>query len=402
MKQVYLEEITSALESGARPKGGASEISGEIPSLGGENVNSQGGFEINNVRLIPQSFFNSMNSGKINIDDILIVKDGATTGKVSLVRDDFPFCKSAVNEHVFIIRINNQMAFPKYIFHFLFSPSGQKLIKLDFRGATVGGISRNFISKVKLPLPSLSEQRRIADILDQADALRAKRRAAITQLELLINSIFKTCFHDSLDNPKRIRLGDLVEEFRYGTSEKSCDQGFPTLRIPNVIGNSIDLNDLKTVQVDLTEFKRLQLMTGDLLFVRTNGNPDYVGRCAVFNSESIAKNGFDPNKFIYASYLIRARLKKNGLIPEILQHYLACDDGRHALRSYCKTSAGQYNINTEGLGSIPIPHFSLNLQQLFLNQINAILKLKSSHRASLAELDALFASLQHRAFRGEL
>ena len=66
------------------------------------------------------------------------------------------------------------------------------------------------------------------------------------------------------------------------------------------------------------------------------------------------------------------------------------------------TSAGQYNINTEGLGAVPIPDFPLPLQQTFATRIQAIESLKATHRAALAELDALFASLQQRAFAGEL
>ena len=86
----------------------------------------------------------------------------------------------------------------------------------------------------------------------------------------------------------------------------------------------------------------------------------------------------------------------------VLQHYLAEGEGRRALRARCKTSAGQYNINTEGLGSIPIPIFPLPLQQTFATRIQAIEALKATHRAALAQLDALFAALQQRAFAGQL
>jgi type I restriction enzyme, S subunit len=85
-----------------------------------------------------------------------------------------------------------------------------------------------------------------------------------------------------------------------------------------------------------------------------------------------------------------------------LQQYLSEGEGRRALRARCKTSAGQYNINTEGLGAIPVPLFPRALQQTFATRIQAIEALKATHRTALAQLDALFASLQQRAFAGEL
>jgi type I restriction enzyme, S subunit len=258
------------------------------------------------------------------------------------------------------------------------------------------------LDELRLLLPPLPEQRRIAAILDQAETLRSQRRVVLAQLDSLVQSIFLDMFGESLRSPKRQAMSEVIEEFRYGTSEKSGTKGFPALRIPNVAGGSLDLRELKTVQVDAAEFERLRLVEGDLLFVRTNGNPDYVGRCAVFDPSVVEETGFDPMEFIYASYLIRARLRGRSLLPVVLQQYLSEGEGRRALRARCKTSAGQYNINTQGLGSIPVPEFLLPLQQTFATRIQAIESLKATHRAALAELDALFASLQQRAFSGEL
>ena len=160
-------------------------------------------------------------------------------------------------------------------------------------------------------------------------------------------------------------MSELIEEFRYGTSNKSGKSGYPTLRIPNVARGAIDLTELKTVEVTEEEFERLKLIEGDLLFVRTNGNPDYVGRCVVFNPHDVSEIGFDTEKYIYASYLIRARLKRSSILPIVIQEYLSTDEGKQALKARCKTSAGQFNINTEGLGSLPIPKFPNVFARIF-------------------------------------
>ncbi|RYH53403.1 MAG: hypothetical protein EON54_13750 [Alcaligenaceae bacterium] len=267
---------------------------------------------------------------------------------------------------------------------------------------TVPIVNKSRFSELKIPVPPLEQQRRIAAILDQAETLRTQRRTALALLDSLTQSLFLNMFGDALASDERTPMGELVSEFRYGTSEKSGNVGFPALRIPNVASGSLDLSELKTVSVEAAEFERLRLLSGDLLFVRTNGNPDYVGRCAVFEPSDVEDSGFDSGEFIYASYLIRARLKGSDISPLVLQHYLSEGEGRRALRARCKTSAGQYNINTEGLGAIPIPRFTLPLQQTFATRIASIEALKATHRRALAALDALFASLQQRAFTGAL
>ncbi|MDQ7780014.1 MAG: hypothetical protein RDV41_09940, partial [Planctomycetota bacterium] len=99
-----LDRLLVSLESGSRPRGGVQNIKEGIPSLGGEHVDENGGFRFEAVKYVPSAFFKSMRRGHIRIGDVLIVKDGATTGKVSLVRDDFPFGVAVVNEHVFVCR----------------------------------------------------------------------------------------------------------------------------------------------------------------------------------------------------------------------------------------------------------------------------------------------------------
>lgn len=336
-------------------------------------------------------------------NDILLAKITPCfeNGKIAQAKTRTPYGFGSTEFHV--IRAAPEKLDGRYLVHFL---RREKIRDEGERKMTGSGgqrrVPRHFLETLQIPLPPLPEQRRIAAILDQADALRAKRREALAQLDSLAQSIFVEMFSDSLTSTTRTTLGALVEEFRYGTSEKSGSTGYPALRIPNVTNGYLDLTELKTVPVDPAEFERLRLFPGDILFVRTNGNPDNVGRSAVFDPSLVKEAGYNESSFIYASYLIRARLKKSALSPVVLQYYLSAGEGRRALRARCKTSAGQYNINTESLGAIPLPVFPTSLQQKFSKRIEAIEAVKANHCASLTQLDALFASLQHRAFRGEL
>nr|WED70069.1 hypothetical protein PJ912_12575 [Pectobacterium colocasium] len=146
-----LSTVIAALESGKRPKGGVSSATGTVPSLGGEHLNNDGGFRLGNLKYIDEEFFTNLKSGIVRKNDILIVKDGATTGKVSYVSSDFPFERAAINEHLFALTVDSAIAHPRYVFSFLKSPQGQKEILKDFRGAAIGGISRGFAKLAKIP-----------------------------------------------------------------------------------------------------------------------------------------------------------------------------------------------------------------------------------------------------------
>jgi type I restriction enzyme S subunit len=136
---------------------------------------------------------------------------------------------------------------------------------------------------------------------------------------------------------------------------------------------------------------RYLVRTGDVLFNRTN-SADLVGKTAVFR---------DSRPMAYAGYLIRLRVNRDN-DPEYLASFLNARHSKAVLRGMCKSIIGMANINATELQSIRIPQPPTSMQRSFAGQVVAIEKLKTTHRASLAELDALFASLQHRAFRGEL
>ena len=285
--------------------------------------------------------------------------------------------------------------------HFLYwwlDANREKLQALG-TGATFREVSKAVVERINIPLPSLDEQRRIAEILDQSDALRRLRCSSLSKLTILGQALFHEMFDEALRGDF-FEFGQAVEEFRYGTSNKSGDAGLPTLRIPNVIGGGIDTTEIKTVEVTRAELERLRLRDGDVLFVRTNGNPDYVGRCAAFSSADVADYDAETD-WIFASYLIRARLSDR-INPAFAKTYFATQIGRAAVRERCKTSAGQYNINTEGLASLPFPDVPRAEQDRFAMALAAINQNSNPMKRSAAKMDEKFASLQHRAFKGEL
>jgi len=193
---------------------------------------------------------------------------------------------------------------------------------------------------------------------------------------------------------KKTSFGNLITDIRYGTSIKCSSEkkGIPVLRIPNVINGAIDLTDLKYAEIEYKDVRKLVLTEGDLLFVRTNGNRENVGRSAVY----CEKDGI----FVFASYLIRARLSDN-LDPIFANTYLMLPYAREQLFKNARTSAGQYNINTNGLKAIQFIVPPVNLQRKFATIVHKINYLTVQQKKSQQEIDNLFNLLLERAIGGK-
>ncbi|MEB3752094.1 restriction endonuclease subunit S [Geobacillus icigianus] len=278
---------------------------------------------------------------------VLIAMYGATIGNCSILS-----INAATNQACAAFKPNNRII-PEFLYYYLTSIK-EKLISLAVGGAQPN-ISISILRNIEIPLLTINQQERVVSILNKSKELIDKRKAQIEALEQLVQSLFWEMFGTYLtSNRNKMFFGELVKEFRYGTSVKSGEFGYPILRIPNIVNGIIDESDLKYCELPEKDFLKLKLQENDLLFVRTNGNPNYVGRCA-----SVTKK---QEGYVYASYLIRARIDLDKLNTEYVTKYMNSVFGRHEIIQKATTSAGQYNINTEGLGNILIPVPPLNLQ----------------------------------------
>lgn len=262
-------------------------------------------------------------------------------------------------------------------------------------GATFKEVSKAIVAGVTIPVPPLSEQRRIAGILDRADALRAKRRAALAQIDGLTQAIFLEMFGDPVRNARswpKAAFGDLCDT-RLGRmldqKQQTGRSKRPYLRNANVRWFEFDLSSVYEMDFDPSIREAMRLEDGDLLICE-GGEP---GRAAVWRGQI--------SECYFQKALHRARpntSRTNAVFLAWLLWFLAHDGG---LGDHV-TSATIAHLTGEKLKAMAIPVPPVSLQRAFASRAAAVDKLKAAHRASLAQLDALFASLQHRAFRGEL
>jgi len=191
-----LKDVLKSLETGKRPKGGALQHDPYgIISIGGENISWQGDLILDNCLRFSEKFYKELKKGKIAKDDILLVKDGATIGKLSYIKD-VPEEKAMVNEHVFILRTDKTKYQSRFLYYFLLSESGQIQIESSITGSAQGGLNRGILDTIKLPAPDFSEQSRIATVLSWFDELIENKKRQNEILEKMAMAIFKSWFVD--------------------------------------------------------------------------------------------------------------------------------------------------------------------------------------------------------------
>ena len=184
------------LESGNRPKGGSlkHDPSGVL-SIGGENITWQGKLNLDNCLRFSNDFYDSLKKGKIDENDILLVKDGATIGKLSFI-NKIPEGRAMVNEHVFLIKTDNKRYNPLFLFYYLFSQAGQIQIESAIGGSAQGGINRDILNIIKILKINNFEQSRIATVLSWFDDLIETKKRQNEILEKTAEAIFKNWFID--------------------------------------------------------------------------------------------------------------------------------------------------------------------------------------------------------------
>jgi len=172
-KHDKLNNILEKLISGQRPKGGVRQIKNGIPSLGGEHILKDGSIDMENIKYIPEKYHKNHLRSSVNKNDLLIVKDGATTGKIGIIPEDYPFDEVNINEHLFLLRCKDAIN-PYFLLSFLKSKAGQIQFNRETTGGTIMGIVREAVERINVSLPSIPIQNKIAEEVKQR-ILRAKK-----------------------------------------------------------------------------------------------------------------------------------------------------------------------------------------------------------------------------------
>nr|WTB31189.1 restriction endonuclease subunit S [Streptomyces sp. NBC_00830] len=284
---------------------------------------------------------------------------------------------------------------PRFLWHWLSHSATELAAKA--KGATFLQVNRQDIGELQIKLPPMPEQQRIAEALDRIDALRAKRREAIALLDDLTQAIFLDMFGDTRDISAKWPVKSVSEICSLvvdciNRTAPVVDYATPykMIRTTNVKNGKVDLSSVRYVDEEIFHKwnRRTTPQRGDVLLTREAP----VGESGILESD---------DQVFLGQRLMLYRADPEFATPEYLMATFRSPFLHHQFDKHGSGSTVKH-LPLPVCRNFEVPTPPIALQKTFSERIDSVGRLKAIHNAHLAELDALFASAQHRGFRGEL
>ncbi|ADT77908.1 restriction modification system DNA specificity subunit [Escherichia coli KO11FL] len=323
-------------------------------------------------------------SRKVYPGDLLL------TNSMSFGRPYILDVEGCIHDGWLVLSPKNNQIHIDYFYHYLNSPTAKIIISNKAAGAVVKNLNSDIVRNLEIPFPPFAEQVRIASTLDKADGIRQKREQAIKLADDFLRATFLEMFGDPVQNPKGWNVKPLADQIIHANNgisrrrKEDTNEGDIVLRLQDVHYSGItfdkELNRIKLVDKE-KQIARVEY--DDLLFIRVNGNPNYVGRTAVFKSyiEPVYHN----------DHLIRIKLD-NEYQSDFLCYLINSPFSRKLIAQQIKTSAGQHTISQDGILKLMFYRPPIELQEKFINiknKIESIFYRKDKH-------EDLFASISNK------
>lgn len=405
-KWVRLGDITEIV-GGGTPSSRVKEYydNGNIPWLSPADLSDYHEIYIcRGKKMLTVKGLNSSSARMIPAETVCL-SSRAPIGYVVIAKN--PLCtnqgfKSFLPSHLYI---------PKFLYWYL--KGNKPLLESYASGTTFLELSGAKAAQIEFPLSPLGEQQRIVDRIEslfaKLDEAKAKAEAVLDGFEIRKAAILHKAFTGELTAKWReirgikkenntVKIKDILSDIKYGTSEKSdyTYTGLPVIRIPNITGSSVDLEDLKFLKSSKSSDYDL-VERNDILMIRSNGSRELVGKCALVDEAIVGK--------AYASFLIR--LRPNPTInPKYLLGFLNSSLARNQLFAKAKSSAGIHNINSKEICSVDIWLPDKKEQQEIVRILDNLLAkerhIREAAENALSQIDLMKKAILARAFRGEL
>ena len=389
---VKLGEACTILGGGTPTRSNSEYYGGTIPWVtpkdmktweirGAELGITQVGLENSATRLVPANTV------------LVVVRSGVLKHTIPVAISRLPV---AINQDMKAILCSDQLH-PDFLARFLKARS--PIILQWVRATTADNFPIDKLKGLELPLPPVLEQRRIAEILDKSDELRAKRRAALAQLDILTQSIFLDMFGDPATNPKgwpQVSIGDHARKIGSGSTplggkEAYKANGIALIRSMNVRDGAFLRDGLAFI--DDEQAARLEGVVVEADDVLLNITGASVARVCRAPADVL------PARVNQHVAIIRPTATFSSLF---LEQCFLCPAVKHRLLKIARAGATREAITKSAIEQFKIIRPPRELQNQLSDRMVAAVRTQQRMSVSLTELDALFASLQHRAFRGEL
>lgn len=385
MTTVPLKSLCQIRHGGTPSKTNAAYWVGSIPWVSPKDMKSATLSDASD-HISQEAVENSATSVVPEKSILVVVRSGILAHSLPVAQSAKPL---AFNQDIKALTPDVAKVNPDYLFWFIRSQEPRVLAQGVKKGATVHSLQSGFIENLQVPLPERAEQRRIVDLLSRAEGIVRLRREAEKKAAELIPALFLDMFGDPATNPKGwpvATVGDVLDAAEYGSSSKASSDGagLPMIRMGNVTyAGSLDLADLKYVDLPAAEVERYSLRVGDILFNRTNSK-ELVGKTGLWDGTRGA---------IFASYFIRLRVQQQVLSPHFLWAFMNTAHMKRVIFDTARGAIGQSNINSKELKAFPLPVPPLVLQEKFAFRCADVSGLTTQQSSATAKAQATFGAL---------
>jgi type I restriction enzyme S subunit len=266
------------------------------------------------------------------------------------------------------------------------------------KGATVKGITVEFLKNVLVPLPPLATQKHIARVLEQADQLRKQAQLMESELNQLAQSLFLEMFGDYRNQPEDrfvplCTVADVVSGVAKGSDMKGKQtRVVPYIRVANVQDGFLNLSEIKEIEATERDIEKYVLQPGDILMTE-GGDFDKLGRGAMWSGEV--------TECIHQNHIFRVRFS-NEYEPKFFEYYLRTSKVKLYFLRCAKQTTNLASINMTQLKALPIPKEGRKKQEQFVAALELIEKQIKTVKTKGEYLEQTFQALMQRAFNGEL
>jgi type I restriction enzyme S subunit len=392
-KKVKLKDVCSFI-NGDRGKNYPSSkdfVDSGIPFINAGHLNNKK-VAFDSMNYITSEKYDSLNSGKVEINDILFCLRGSL-GKLAIVN----FEKGAIASSLVIIRVKEKLISSKYLLHYLNSEYFKRQISRVNTGSTQPNLSATNVKKFEIPLPPIPTQIKIAAALDKAQELIDKRKEQIQQYDDLLQSVFLDMFGDPVTNPRgweKKKLTELCSDIidcPHSTPKYvNKKTNYPGIRTTEIKNGRIDLSSMKYVQADeyKNRTKRIEPKQGDIIYAREGS----------FGGAVILPDNF---KFCLGQRVVLLRATKS-VCNSLFLWFQINSKGVYsqALKGNIGSTVGR--VNMKEIKNFVLISPPLILQNKFASIVEKVEEEKKKLETSLTELENNFNSIMQKAFRGDL
>jgi type I restriction enzyme S subunit len=395
---VRLKEVVEKIKAGGTPLTTNPEYwNGDIPFVKIEDITSSTKYLSKTITFVSRKGLENSSAWIVPENSLLLAMYGSL-GEVAITK-----IPVTTNQAILAIIPKKNKCETEFLYYWFlyFKPKWKKFAK----PTTQANLTAEIIRETCIPLPPLPEQHKIAEILSTVDEAiqkvdeaiqRTKRLKRGLMQELLTKGIGHTEFKDTEIGriPKEWevgRLGNILELCQYGLSINMRDQGkYPIIKMDEIVNGYVVPNTNKYVDLDEETFRNFKLEKGDILFNRTNAY-ELVGRTGIFLLEG---------EYVFASYLIRLRTKKELADPRFLTFYMIFSSNR--LRKLATRAVHQANINATNLQELKIPILPLPEQQKIAEVLSTIDKRLDLEKKRKEKLEHIKQGLMNDLLTGKV